>query len=150
MRNVTATGAEMDERIDPELRLLNLRRLIHALLFGRQVSWQERVSPTGTAFNLDWYTPREGVPDLPADKVLALSVLIGDESALPQALADYLIEQGHEYATACYEKGKADQRKQDALASMSRWGEMVRGFTEGHFSVADVMGDMEDARRSPG
>ncbi len=39
---------------------------------------------------------------------LALSVLLGDESVLPQALADYLLDQGHEYAVACYENGKRD------------------------------------------
>jgi len=27
-------------------------------------------------------------------------VLLGDEAVLPQALADYLLDQGHEYATA--------------------------------------------------
>jgi hypothetical protein len=45
---------------------------------------------------------------LTAAQQLALSVLLGDEMVLPQALADYLLDQGHEYATECYEKGKRD------------------------------------------
>lgn len=52
------------------------------------------------------YKPQ--VPD--ADKVMALSVIVGDPNTLPQALADYMIDHGHEYATAAYEKGKADER----------------------------------------
>ena len=59
----------------------------------------------GYAHNL--YTDRipngiecHNFPPLTTAQQLALSVLIGDESVLPQALADYLLDQGHEYATA--------------------------------------------------
>ena len=59
----------------------------------------------GYAHNL--YTDRipngiecHNFPPLTTAQHLALSVLLGDESVLPQALADYLLDHGHEYATA--------------------------------------------------
>jgi hypothetical protein len=45
-------------------------------------------------------------PPLTTAQQLALSVLIGDESVTADVLADYLLDQGHEYATACYERGR--------------------------------------------
>lgn len=49
-------------------------------------------------------------PPLTTAQQLALSVLIGDESVLPQALADYLLDQGHEYATAVAERATMAER----------------------------------------
>lgn len=48
------------------------------------------------------------LPPLTPGKQLALSVLLGDESVIPQVLAEFMLDAGHEYATACYEKGKRD------------------------------------------
>lgn len=48
------------------------------------------------------------LPPLPPEKVLALSVLLGDPATLPQALADYLIDIGHDSTVAAYERGKAE------------------------------------------
>ena len=51
------------------------------------------------------------LPPLTTAQQLALSVLLGDESVLPQALADYLLDQGHEYATAVAERARAEERE---------------------------------------
>lgn len=55
---------------------------------------------------IDGFHP--GTPPLTTAQQLALSVLLGDESAMPQALADFMIDSGVEYAVECYEKGKRD------------------------------------------
>ncbi len=54
------------------------------------------------------------IPPLTTAQQLALSVLLGDESVLPQAMADYLLDQGHEYATAVAEKARAEERERIA------------------------------------
>ncbi len=56
------------------------------------------------------------LPELTAQDVLALNVLLGDPATLPKALADFMIDQGHEYAVECYEKGKADERERVRLS----------------------------------
>ena len=84
----------------------------------------------GYAHNL--YTDRipngiecHNFPPLTTAQQLALSVLIGDESVLPQALADYLLDQGHEYAVECYERGKRDGGNQ-LLAMADGYAEVCR------------------------
>lgn len=51
------------------------------------------------------------VPPLEPDQHLGLSALLRDPDMLPQALADYLLDQGHEFAQACFEKGRAKERE---------------------------------------
>ncbi len=48
---------------------------------------------------------REFAPLTPAQH-LALSVLLGEVDG--RVLADFVLDQGHEYATECYERGKAE------------------------------------------
>ena len=47
-------------------------------------------------------------PPLSPAQQLALSVLLEDEAVMPQVLADYLLDQGHEYATAVAERAAAE------------------------------------------
>lgn len=49
-------------------------------------------------------------PPLTPAQQLALSVLLNDEAVIPQVLADYLLDHGHEYAVAVAAKGAADGR----------------------------------------
>lgn len=58
--------------------------------------------------------PSQELPPLTTAQQLALSVLLGDEAVLPQALADYLLDQGHEYATAVAEKARVEERERIA------------------------------------
>lgn len=66
--------------------------------------WETAFTAFGKSF-----TP----PPLNPACILALNVLVGDPTTLPQALADYLLDQGHEYATAVFEKGKAQGREEE-------------------------------------
>lgn len=56
------------------------------------------------------YVAARECPPLDTAQQLALSVLLGDPAALPQALADYLLDQGHEYAAAVAEKAVREER----------------------------------------
>ncbi len=67
----------------------------------------------------DFFTaPPPEPPPLTTAQQLALSVLLSDEAVSPQALADYLLDQGHEYAVAVAEKARAEEREQSAIAAM--------------------------------
>lgn len=60
-------------------------------------------------------------PDLPpltAAQQLALSVLLGDPDTLPNALADFMLDLGSEYAQACYERGKREAFEKMERAAM--------------------------------
>jgi len=53
-------------------------------------------------------------PPLGATKNFALSVLVGEtDIVIANALADYLLDRGHEYAQACFEKGRAQGREEE-------------------------------------
>lgn len=57
-----------------------------------------------------YYTPCDP-PPLTTAQQLALSVLLGEpDRVVLSALCDLLIEQGHEYAVECYEKGKREEQ----------------------------------------
>lgn len=57
-------------------------------------------------------------PPLTTAQQLALSVLVGDEGVLPQAIADYLLDQGHEYATAIRQ---AERERVLAIIEYAKW-----------------------------
>lgn len=61
-------------------------------------------------------------PALTPFQHMCLSGLLGDPDQLPQALADYMLDQGHEYAAACYQKGKRDGNPLNALAKSMLMG----------------------------
>lgn len=54
-------------------------------------------------------------PELTTAQHLALSVLVGEpDTVIASALADYLLDQGHEYAAAVAEKAKKEERSRCA------------------------------------
>ncbi|MCU0703379.1 MAG: hypothetical protein MUF18_05245 [Fimbriiglobus sp.] len=57
----------------------------------------------------------EFTPLTPAQQ-LGLSVLIEDETVLPQALADYLLDYGHEYAEAVRQQARTEERQKCVAA----------------------------------
>ena len=65
-------------------------------------------------------------PPLTTAQQLALSVLIGEpDTVTMSALADMLLDMGHEYATAVAEKARAEERQRCAVLVESRadtWG----------------------------
>lgn len=65
------------------------------------------------------------LPELPPEKVFALKVLVGDPASLPQALADYLMDIGHDATMAAYERGK---REQILAQQMSRYESLPDDF----------------------
>lgn len=52
-------------------------------------------------------------PPLTPAQQLALSVLLQDDAITPQVLADYLLDAGHEYATAVAGRAAADARAEE-------------------------------------
>jgi len=55
------------------------------------------------------------LPPLSVEKQFALTVLLGrDDATIANALADYLLDRGHEYATAVAEKARKEE--QEAIA----------------------------------
>ena len=69
-----------------------------------------------TAVVAEW--PESGlVPprELSPEKAFALTVLLGeDDTTIANALADYLLDKGHEYATAVAEKARKEERERIA------------------------------------
>lgn len=58
------------------------------------------------------------LPPLTTAQQLALSVLIGEpDTVIQSALADMLLDMGHEYATAVAEKARAEEREKPAHLS---------------------------------
>lgn len=57
-----------------------------------------------------------GLPpgELTSETVLALSVLLGDPNTTEQALADYMLDHGFEYAAAVAEKAAKEERERIA------------------------------------
>jgi len=52
------------------------------------------------------------IPPLPEGKQFALTVLLAeDDTTIANALADYLLDQGHDYATAVAEKARREERE---------------------------------------
>lgn len=49
--------------------------------------------------------------DLTPAQLLGLAVLLKDEAVIPQVLADFLLDAGHEYATAVAEKARREERE---------------------------------------
>ena len=74
------------------------------------------------------------LPGLEAKDHLALSVLLGDEAVLPDALADYLLDQGHEYAVAVAEKARREERRR-IVDTIREWA-----------GSAEEVGDMEESQ----
>lgn len=105
-----------------------LRRVIEAAVRagGADTSFRELPGGAGNYYELSVFSAIVfDRPALTSAQQLALSVLLGDESVVPQVLADYLLDQGHEYATACYERGRAEAF-QGTLSSRQISGEVVR------------------------
>jgi hypothetical protein len=93
--------------------------MVRAAMGGEGAFLNERTFDShGTVFvtELTSYQRSLGVthpgqlPPLTAAQHLALSVLVGEPDAvIADALADYMLNQGHEYATACYAKGRREE-----------------------------------------
>lgn len=86
----------------------------------------------GIVFPADTFT-LDPIPPLTTAQQLALSVLVGDESVLPQALADFMIDSGVEYAVECYEKGKRDGNPM---------ADMVRALTPAAVAYTEACGTL--------
>lgn len=64
------------------------------------------------------FLPPGGLPPLTTAQQLALSVLLGEpDTVVESALADMLMDAGHEYATAVAEKARAEEREKPAHLS---------------------------------
>jgi hypothetical protein len=85
---------------------------------------------------LSVYLRLDESPDLPPltpAQQLALSVLLEDEAVVPQVLADYLLDHGHEYATAVAAKAAADGRAEErrrCVEAVRFASRLVREFIE--------------------
>ena len=101
---VRAAGdCESSVRFVPDWPWFNARSVDPDAVAGETHKVEVRVPGYGTLSTL---------PPLTTAQHLALSVLLGDESVIPQALADMLLDMGHEYATAVAEKARAEEREQ--------------------------------------
>ncbi len=65
--------------------------------------WADRIAG-------DLPPPPAELPPLDPGQQLGLSVLLKDAAVTPQVLADYLLDAGHEYATAVAERAKKEER----------------------------------------
>ena len=102
----------MTEETRAELRLKVLRAGIEGIIRQDAIGWPWEVktrAPEGIEPSEVCATPQP--PPLTTAQQLALSVLLGDEAVLPDALADCLIDQGHEYAAAVAEKARREERR---------------------------------------
>lgn len=105
------TRAELRDGIEAVVRAFGLKDTI-------LVTTGAKARPAGhysdaveiTAYVPDGWTVEQTV-GLTTAQQLALSVLLGDEAVLPDALADYLIDKGHEYAVAVAEKARREERE---------------------------------------
>ena len=122
----------MTDQTRQELRI-GIEAVVRAAQSGWRVGTVKTVADIDgdpesvTTFDLVASRSRPGPwqsPPLTPAQHLALSVLLGDPATLPQALADYLLDAGHEYATACYERGKRDGNP--LLEVMEGYAEAVR------------------------
>ena len=73
----------------------------------------------------------DGPEQLTPFKLMCLAGLVGDPAQLESALADYLLDMGHEYAVECYEKGKREERE--------RCVKVCEGVSERLKSEADLL-----------
>ena len=73
-------------------------------------------------YTLTFTLPDGEVKPLDATRIMALTVLVGEpDDVITAALADCLIESGHEYATACYERGRGAGRPDDDQPRTVEW-----------------------------
>ncbi len=159
---MTATGRRL---ATCDAQMVELRKGITALLRvveagGRLVVNDQDDEYRDTDRTIPFYAVNVGVrwpvsssdpPPQPLAPVrlLGLAALLEDEAMLPNALADYLIDQGHGYATAVAEKAARDERERiadrlytEASHAMGKGDEMNEYAAAALSSVADglVMG----------
>lgn len=82
----------MEDQIDQDSRINNLRRLILSLVHGWQVSWSEENGRNAIRFNVEWYGATGRITT--AREQLALSVLLGDPAVSEKFLLDHLMDGG--------------------------------------------------------
>ena len=89
-----------------------LRKVFEAAVRAGGADFHETPGGVGNYYSLSVFAPAVYQhPGLTTAQQLALSVLVGEpDGAVLSALCDLLIEQGHEYAVECYEKGKREEQ----------------------------------------
>ncbi len=76
---------------------------------GADTSFGEVPGGAGNYYTMSVFLPvTYNRPELTQFQLMCLSGLIGDQSQLESAVVDWLLDAGHEFTTAAYEKGKAD------------------------------------------
>lgn len=101
-----------------------IEAVVRATLAGKTIRLKAGVSGYTTIAGAGPFD--EGAfPALTPFQQMCLSGLLGDTAMLPQALADYMIDIGHEYATACYEKGKRDGTTAAGFVKFASWQELT-------------------------
>jgi len=109
--------------------LAELRRgieiLVRAVAFDRDVAFCTCHSLHSVVSSANTFGP---FPPLTTAQQLALSVLVGEpDTVIASALADYLIESGHEYAAAV-----ADKARREAVGELVKTAEQVTPETRGN------------------
>lgn len=79
-----------------------ISRVVRAAVNG--VWWQTATGPLTDADH----------PPLTPGQLLGLAALLKDEAVTPQVLADFLLDVGHEYATAVAERAAREERERIA------------------------------------
>lgn len=86
---------------------------------GADTSLREMPGGAGNYHEISVFSPAVySHPPLTAAQHLALSVLLGEpDTVIQSALADMLLDMGHEYATAVAERARAEEREKPAHLS---------------------------------